>query len=173
MKKTFATITSAFAAMAVLFAACTSEDGSEDPQEKGKYQVLGTWTITEVKINKEYQKINDKDEDDDDVVVVGEDDGDEVAEYVLVLNADGTFQTTMPEINLQNARYTYDGEDGITLRGKLKWHDGTTVDVSRTITIVSLKADGAFEIKMKGKYIDPDKPLAEYQAEYRGTKRQP
>jgi len=141
----------------------------DDEPKKGKYNVLGIWTITEVKIGEEYKKINDKDEDDDDVVVVGEDDGDEVAEYVLVLKADRTFQATMPEINLQNARYAYDGEDGITLRGKLKWHDGTTVDVSRTITIVSLKG-GAFEIKMKGKYILPDDPEAEHQAEFKGRK---
>jgi len=148
MKTFFAMFMLALAAIGILFTSCSSED---DPvPEPSKYHVVGTWTFTDVKIGEEYEKSNGN---------VG---------YALVLKADGTLETTLEELDLQEARYEYDREDTITIKGKLEWHDGTTVETTRTIVIVSLK-NRAFEIKMKGKYIEPTDPDTEYQSEHRGV----
>jgi len=147
MKKFFAMLLLATVASGTTFTSCSKDD---EP-EKGKYNVLGLWTIMDVKIGDRYERAN------------GE------AGFTLRLKADGTFQTTVDELSLQDASFEYDKEDTITITGKLKWQDGSTVEVTRTIVIVSLKG-GAFEIKMKGKYILPDDPEAEAQAEFKGRK---
>jgi len=154
MKKFFAMLLLATVASGTLFTSCSKDDEpKEEPKEEpqDKHNVLGLWTIMDVKIGGTYERANGE---------VG---------LTLLLKADGTFQTTMDELILQDAAFEYDKEDTITFTGKREWHDGTTVEVTRTIVIVSLQ-DGAFEIKMKGKYILPDDPEAEPQAEFKGRK---
>jgi len=151
MKKFFAMLLLANAVGGTVFTSCSKDEKPQAEEPKGKYDVLGLWTIMDVKIGDRYERAN------------GE------AGLTLHLKADGTFQTTVDELSLRDARFEYDKEDTITITGKLEWHDGSTVEVTRTIVIVSLK-DGAFEIKMKGKYILPDDPEAEPQAELKGRK---
>jgi len=151
MKTFFAMLLLATVAGGTVFTSCSKDDEPKVEEPKDKYNVLGLWTIMDAKNGDTYERAN------------GE------TGFTLLFKADGTFQTTMDELILQDATFAYDGKDSITITGKLTWHDGTTVAVTRTIVIVSLK-DGAFEIKMKGKYILSDDPEAEAQAEFRGTK---
>jgi len=151
MNKLFTMMMFATAAGTV-FTSC-SKDDDQAPEKTAKHEVAGIWTLTDVKqrAEGEYTKAN------------GE------TGFTIEFKADGTFSATVFPLGTfgEGVKYAYDGEDTITIKEnnpEFEW------EVTTTITIVSLK-DGAFEVEIKSKGVDPMDPDYEMKAWYKGTKK--
>jgi len=140
------------AAAGTVFTSCSKDDDPQAPEKTAKHEVAGTWTLTDVKqsADGEYAKAD------------GE------TGFTIEFKADGTFSATVFPLGTfgEGVKYAYDGEDTITIKG----NNRDDREVTATITIVSLK-DGAFEVEIKSKGMDPMDPDYEMKAWYKGTKK--
>jgi len=154
MKKLFTMLMVAAAATGTVFTSCSKDDDqAPDPAKAPKYVVANdkSWVFTQVKQGADGEY------------------GPE-ADGGITFKADGTFESTNPMFSSFEAgtKYSYDGENTITIKGKDLEAHGREVTV--TITIVSLTAD-AFEIQVKRKGRDPMNPNYEDNVSFKGSFR--
>jgi len=154
MKKLFTMLMVAAAATGTVFTSCSKDDDkAPEPEKEPKYQVANdkAWTFTQVKQSA-----------DGDYVEAGGGN--------ITFKADGTFESTHAMFSSfeEGTKYSYDGDNTITIKGKDMESDGKEVTI--TITIVSLTAD-AFEIQVKEKGRDPMDPNYERTVSFKGGMR--